>query len=154
MYWPVSCASLVYKLYIAFQTQSDTNIHFIGLYLVLAYLKMSTLTLLAYQELVGFGSVNCTTYLWHVPKSEAIFMFERFCIMKTVIPTDWYFLQLFFWSVSCSSLVCELWILFWTFRDNWQCFDITRYFALSYIEKLISSGSYFFSYFLLVSKLN
>ena len=30
--------------------------------------KKVNLALLAYQNIVGVGSVNCATYLWHVPK--------------------------------------------------------------------------------------
>ena len=31
-YWPVNCATTVYKLYIAFQTVRNSNIAFIGLH--------------------------------------------------------------------------------------------------------------------------
>ena len=40
--------------------------------------KKVNLTLLAYQYIVGVGPVSSTTYLRHVPKSEAIFMLEGF----------------------------------------------------------------------------
>ena len=49
-------------------------------------------------------------------------------------------------------MTCKLWILFWWFRHIWHCFYITGYVTLSYIGKLISTGSHFFSYVLLVSK--
>ena len=63
------------------------------------------------------------------------------------------FLAFFVSSINSSSLICKLWILFLTFWDIWTVLkNIIGYFALSYIEKLISTGTHFFSYFLLINK--
>ena len=70
--------------------------------------------------------------------------------MEIAISTNWYFL-----AFSLSSLqIVQAWSVnyesyFGHFEICGQFLDITGYFALSNIEKLISTGSHFFSYLFL-----
>ena len=61
--FPVNRASLVYKLYIAFQARPDTKHCFYWIVFSTGIFKNVNLVLLAYQSIVGVGSVNCTTCL-------------------------------------------------------------------------------------------
>ena len=55
------------------------------------------------------------------------------------------FFSFFVWPVNCSSLICKLWILFWTFELTVQdvCLNSIVYFALFYTEKSISTVATF-----------
>ena len=111
---------------------------------------------MACQTIVGVGSINCTTYFWRVPKRRQYLClrFLPLSFMESAIPSDWYFLAFFCLVCDCSSQICKLLILCQTFRDCGQCLNITGYFARSYIVKLISTGSHFFSQVLLLNKLH
>ena len=55
----------------------------------------------------------------------------------SAIPTNWYFSAFFIWFVNYESY-------FWHFEICGRCLNSTRYFALSFIGKLISTSSPFF----------
>ena len=56
--------------------------------------------------------------------------------MQSAIPTNWYFVPFFVWSVNCSSLICKLWILFWTFRGMWTVLKYYRIFQIVLYTKI------------------
>ena len=64
--------------------------------------------------------------------------------------TNWYFLAFFFLS---GLQIFQIWSYFRHFENCGQFLNITGYLALSYVVKFISTGSHFFSHFLLLNKL-
>ena len=59
------------------------------------------------------------------------------------------FLDFFVGSVNCSSLIYNLYILFWTFSDM---STVIRLEGIYFIEALTSTFRHFFSHFLLFSE--
>ena len=101
--------------------------------------KKVNLALFAYQNIAGVGSVNCTTYLGHLPKLRQCLCVRVFSIVICgKCSSGLKIVQV--WSINYESY-------FEHFEICGQCLNITGHFALSYIVKL------FFSHFLLLSKL-
>ena len=121
--------------------------------------KKVNLALLTYQNNARVQSVNCTTYLWHVPKLR-----QYLCLRVFIITIYWKcdssWLEFFTFFCLVSKLFksglykwYKSWILFQTFRDMWTVLKYYKIFVLPYTVKLISTGSHFFSYVLLLNKL-
>ena len=56
--------------------------------------------------------------------------------IESAIPSNWYFSAYFFWRVNCSSLMCKLRILFWTFRQMWTVLEYCRTFHTILYRKI------------------
>ena len=107
--------------------------------------KKVNIALFAYQNIAGVGSVNCTTYLGHLPKLRQCLCVRVFSIVICgKCSSGLKIVQV--WSTNYESY-------FGHFEISGQSLNITGHFALSYIVKLISTSSHFFSHFLLLSKL-
>ena len=124
-----------------------TNVVYIGIYSVLTYNKRLILTV------CDFFSFFCWCYIryfWHVKKLMQYSYLRAFSIgicgkFNSSYPV---FLSYFMRSLNCASLICKIYILFWTFSVMWTVLamhDISQ----CRIEKLNSTVSHFsyFSYF-------
>ena len=61
--------------------------------------KKFNLALLAYQNIVGVGFVNCTTYVWHVPKLRKYLCLRVFrIVIYGKCFSNWLYFLAFFWS--------------------------------------------------------
>ena len=111
--------------------------------------KKVNLALLAYQNIVGVGFVNCTTYLWHVPKLTQYLCLRVFRIaIYGLCDSNW----LVFFSFYC--LVCKLWVLFQTFQDMWTVLKYYRVLRTVLYSKINFNWEPLFSHILLLNKLN
>ena len=114
-YWPVNCASLVYKLYVIFQTRSNMQACLCYNVLVLNYREISRVC----HFFGHFGmSLNCRSWVLqitqHIPDKgrnwSNIYAWGFFGIViyESSILTNQYVLALFVSSVNCSSLTLKL----------------------------------------------
>ena len=78
--------------------------------------------------------------------SNRRYLYLVLTLMESSIPTNQDFLSFFVWFINCSSLICKLYILFWT---------------VLILQNIYTTGSYrkcnshcypLFSYFLFVNK--
>ena len=113
--WIVQVWSINYTLLFRYK-----YIVFIGLYLARAYLK---------RLIYFFGiPVNCRSSFYKLHDCNVCLNWGKIYVpellvlsfMESAIPTNWYLLAYFVWSANCSSLICILWILFWTLSDMYS----------------------------------
>ena len=144
MYWPVNCASLVYKLYISFQTRSYTQTSFLWILFNIGIFKKVNLVLLAYQSIAGVVYVNCTTHLWHVPKRRQIYAWGLLVLsfMEFPVPTDWYFWAFFVWFVNYESYFGQFEICGQRLNIQVSTMTIKLPYVITYLHQSFAVGKY------------
>ena len=108
-YWPVNCASLVYKLYITFQTQSNMQTCLCYIVLVLDYREISRVC----HFFGHFGmSLNCRSWVLqitqHIPDKDR----------------NWS--NIYAWSFLALSYICSNFRFFLVFRLFWSNLQILQ----------------------------